>query len=193
MQIFKGGQSKELDYSLREQITLPCFLYPISILSVQSRTESMVKKIRSSSESSGGNKLNYGYKVTTERQVQAIGWYRSPCISHWSHYPSFLSEPLRLRLNHLFRDDFSLPSEPPSSDGLSPLASSTEALLVLPLAKLLLLPELLSVLTTVKAEWVLSRCFSSSSTYLQSNKNIRTKQLQGSFQYSARDGLTKPL
>lgn len=82
--------------------------------------------------------------------------------------PDFLSNPLRLRLNHLFLLlDLSFPSELPSSPGLSGLKSSPgDLLLLLPLLKgVLLLPLAATTdLDTVNEEWTVSLCFSSSST-----------------------------
>lgn len=103
------------------------------------------------------------------------GWSRVKlCIYPTEdNHPSFLSEPLKFRLNHLLRDDLSFPSELPFSPGLSDLPSSTETLLVLPLPKLLLLPWLLCVLTTVKAECILSRCFNSSSTCFKNGRKYK--------------------
>lgn len=78
------------------------------------------------------------------------------------HVQPFL---LRLRLNHLFLIDLSLASEVLSSVGLSILFSSSGALqlpLVLPP-----LPTLVTVGSVVNDEWMLSLCFSNSSTCIQ--------------------------
>lgn len=82
---------------------------------------------------------------------------------------SFLSDPLRFKLNHFFLPDLSFPSEPPSSLGLSAFVSSPRTLLLLPLPMPMPPLKLLkpTVLFTVNALWMLSRCFSSSSTYTQ--------------------------
>lgn len=79
--------------------------------------------------------------------------------------PSFLSDPLRFKLNHLLFD-LSLLSDPPSSPppptlSPSPFDSSPWDLLLLPLLKLLPL----CVFTTENDEWIVSRFFSSSSTF----------------------------
>ena len=86
-------------------------------------------------------------------------WKAGSCSSITIH---FLSDPLRLRLNHFFFEDLSFESELPSSAGLSELLSSP-SLLLLPLLKCAF-PERETVLDMVKEEWMLSLCFNSSST-----------------------------
>lgn len=78
-------------------------------------------------------------------------------------YPSFLSEPFRLRLNHFFLVDLSFPSKLPSSEGLSAVTSSAGTLLLL-----LPLALVATVLVVVNEEWILSLSFRSSSTWKMS-------------------------
>lgn len=82
-------------------------------------------------------------------------------------YLSFLSDPFRLRLNHFFLTDLSLPSSAASFlPGLSSPGILLLLLLLPPLLRWLAVPLLLANLFTVNEEWMLSRSFSSSSTYV---------------------------
>lgn len=91
-----------------------------------------------------------------------FSFFFSPVVLQRKLY-NFLSDRLRLRLNHFFLFDLSLPSKLPSSDRLSVLLmSSMRVLLLLP--PLMVAPKLAMVRTVVNEECIWSLWLSNSST-----------------------------